>query len=251
MRLSAADWCFYSERYAPKDYYRALRSMGIDAVEMVAPERQPIARVAGLTLLNISGPGMSEGLNDPANHAKLLPQIREMVAQAQVDGVAQIILFSGNRAGRSDADGAARCIDALRLLAPVAESSGVMLLFEVLNQYDHADYQADHTAFGVEVVAGVASPAVRLLYDIYHMQRQGEDVAKDLLNYAALIGHIHIAQSPRRTAPDDGAPIDYSAILPPLLAAGYSGYLGLEYLPQGDALTELARVCDYFKSRVQ
>ena len=45
-------------------------------------------------------------------------------------------------------------------------------------------------------------------------------------------------------------PIDYAAILPPLLAAGYRGHFGLEYLPQGDALAELADVCRYFQLRV-
>lgn len=246
MQLSVADWCFYSEHYLPADYYRTLAEMGIHAVEMVAEERRPIARDASLTILNLAAPGMADGLNDPAYHATLLPRIREMITEARDAGIPQLILFSGNRTGRSDVDGANSCIDALRLLAPLAESAGITLLFEMLNPHDHPDYQADHTAFGVKVVTEVASPAVRLLYDIYHMYRQREDVASDLLTYAGIIGHIHLAQSPRRTAPHTGAPIDYARLIAHLHAADYRGHLGLEYLPEGDPLEELHTVCRYF-----
>jgi len=246
MQLSAVDWCLYSAHYAPADYYHALAAMGIHAVEMVAPEHQACARAAGLSILNIAGPGMAHGLNDAKNHHSLLPQISQLIFQARDAGVAQVILFSGNRAGRSDIEGAACCIDALRCLAPLAASAGVTLLFEVLNSFDHPDYQADTTAFGVRVVEWVGSPSVRLLYDIYHMYRQREDVAADLVQYMEFIGHIHLAQSPRRSAPLTGAPIDYANLISLLRTAGYRGYLGLEFLPDGDALEELRAVCRYF-----
>ena len=55
------------------------------------------------------------------------------------------------------------------------------LCLELLNsKVDHKDYQADHTAWGVQVVQGVGSPRVKLLYDIYHMQiMEGDVIAHD------------------------------------------------------------------------
>ena len=63
---------------------------------------------------------------------------------------------------------------------PTAERAGVTLCLELLNsKVDHKDYQADHTAWGVQVVQGVASPRLKILYDIYHMQIMEGDVDRD------------------------------------------------------------------------
>ena len=68
----------------------------------------------------------------------------------------------------------------LKRLAPLAEHHGVTLCLELLNsKVDHKDYQADHTAWGVQVVQGVGSPRLKLLYDIYHMQIMEGDVIAD------------------------------------------------------------------------
>ena len=62
------------------------------------------------------------------------------------------------------------CEKALKEIVPVAEKAGILLQMELLNsKVDHRGYQGDHTAYGVEVMKGVASPRVKLLYDIYHM----------------------------------------------------------------------------------
>jgi hydroxypyruvate isomerase len=97
------------------------------------------------------------------------------------------VVFSGNRAGLSDGDGIANCISGLRRVAPTAEKHGVTLCLEMLNsKVDHKDYQADHTAWAVEVVKGVGSPRLKLLYDIYHMQiMEGE-------SYATIRGQLAI-----------------------------------------------------------
>jgi hydroxypyruvate isomerase len=39
-------------------------------------------------------------------------------------------------------------------------------------------YQADYTAWGVQVCRAVSSPRVKLLYDIYHMQVMEGDVIR-------------------------------------------------------------------------
>lgn len=240
VRLSAPDWCFYRDDYAPEAYYQRLHAAGITAVEMVDSGRWPAARAAGLQVLNLAGPGMTQGLNRREHHATLLPALREAIATAQTQQIPGVIVFSGNRESQDDAEGLANCIDALRELAPVADAAGVTLLFEMLNSTEHADYQADRSAYGFAVVRGVDSSAVRVLYDIYHMQRMGEDMLADLLANLDIIGHIHVAESPGRTAPVAQGVIDYHAIIPPVLAAGYQGCWGLEYLPQGDPLTDLA-----------
>lgn len=243
--LSAADWCFYRETYVPEEYYRRLAALGIAAAEMVDPARMPAARAAGMPLLTLGAPGMTQGLNRRENHDALLPQLRQAILDTKAAGAPYLIVFSGNRDGVSDEAGLANCIDGYRVLAPVAENAGVTLLFEMLCAYDHPGYQADRSAFGFTVAGEVASPAMKVVYDIYHMHRMGEDVLGDILGNLDLIAHLHLAESPRRSVLAPGGEIDYPAIIPAVQDAGYQGYWGLEFIPQGDPLEELARAAGY------
>lgn len=237
--LSAPDWCFYKDQGDAAAYYAALKHLGVAAVEMVDPSRFSATRAAGLPILNQSGPGMTRGLNRVANHAELLPAIRSLITTASAAGIPHVIVFSGNRAGQDDAEGKANVITALKALAPDAERVGVTLTFEMLCAQNHPDYQADHSAYGFDVARAVASPAVKVLYDIYHMSRMGEDVADDIVRHRELIAHLHTAESPERGVPRRHGEIDYASIIEAVVGAGYEGYWGLEFVPQGDVMAEL------------
>ena len=178
LKISAADWCFFRKTDDPAVYYAKLRASGCAAVEMAAVERWPAARAAGLDLLNLSGPGMCDGLNRMENRAKLTAEIAESIALAAANRVSQVIVFSGNRNGQDTREGFRNCRQALCELAPAASRAGVTLLFEMLNSIDHKDYQFGRTACGVSVVKGVGSPRVGILYDIYHAQIMEGDLIR-------------------------------------------------------------------------
>src|SRR5581483_3709440 len=110
-------------------------------------------------------------------------------------------VFSGNRGSLSAAEGLSHCVTGLSQLVPEAEKLGVDLIFEMLNSYNHQDYQADHSAFGFELKKALPSGRFKILYDIYHMSRMGEDVLADLLAHRADITHIHVAETPDRGKP--------------------------------------------------
>jgi len=248
LKQSVPDWCFYKPQHDPDEYYGGLREIGFAGVEMVDPARWPAAIAAGLQIVNLSGPGMTKGLNRPANHAELLPQIRLAIAAAARGGIRDVIVFSGNREGQDDREGLAHTVAALKHLAPEAHAAGVRLAFEMLNSHDHADYQADRSWYGVEVVRQVGSPAVKILYDIYHMHRMGEDVLGTLLPNLRDVCHIHVAASPRRDRPTTAGEIDYRTIVRKVHAAGYRGFWGQEFVPAGESLDELAKAFDLFNS---
>jgi hydroxypyruvate isomerase len=247
LRLSVPDWCFYDDKTDPVRYYQELRSLGIAGVEMVAPSRFSAARAAGLSILNQSGPGMTRGLNRIAHHAELLPAIRALINSAAAADIPQVIVFSGNRDGQDDAEGKANVIVGLKALAADAERAKVTLVFEMLCAQNHPDYQADHSAYGFDVVEAVASPAVKVLYDIYHMSRMGEDVIGDIVGHPELIAHLHTAESPARSAPRRDGEINYGAVVQAGLAAGYVGYWGLEFVPQADRASELRAAIATFR----
>ena len=58
IKISVPDWCYYAKIGPAETYYATLKRLGVDAVEMVPPERHALARAAGLAIINQSGPGM-------------------------------------------------------------------------------------------------------------------------------------------------------------------------------------------------
>ena len=256
MKISVPDWCFYGKIGVGARYYAALKEIGVDGVEMVAPERHAMARSAGLEILNAAAPGIETGLNRRENHAALLPQIRESIAMAKASGIPLVIIFSGNRAGQpgrpirqhlTDDQGIANCRAGVEALLPDAQKAGVVLGFEMLNSIDHADYQADHGSYGFALADAVDSPCLKLVYDVYHMERMGDDSGKDIVRRLDRIAHIHVAESPRRDAPRADGTIRYERIVPGVIQAGYNGYWGMEFIPGRDARQELCDSISLFR----
>ncbi|MEK7413817.1 MAG: sugar phosphate isomerase/epimerase family protein [Planctomycetota bacterium] len=239
LKPSAPDWCFLKPGIAPATHYARLKALGYGAVEMVAPENRATARDAGLQILNLAAPGMQQGLNHRAHHATLIPAIRDCISEAADAGIPQVIVFSGNRAGLSDGEGQANCIEALRMLAPEAVQAKVTLVIEMLNSFSHQDYQADRSAYGFAVAQAVASPAVKVLYDIYHMVRMGDDPVADIGGNLSLVAHLHLADVPKRTVPQADGKIAYRELTRQLLTIGYTGWWGMEFVPGGDVYAEL------------
>lgn len=248
IKFSAPDWCFLGAAELPVDeYYRKLKELGFSAVEMVAPERWDAARNAGLKILNMGGPGMENGLNNPDNHSQLIPAITEAIKEADAQDIEQVIVFSGNRQGIPDETGMDNCYEGIGKILPVAEKHGVTLIFEMLNSFDHADYQADSSAFGFSLAKKFDSPNFKLLYDVYHMQRMGEDVIMDISENIMYIGHMHAAAAPGRNCPGMNDEIDYDKVFKAATAVGYKGFWGMEFLPQ-NVIKELEHTVKQWKS---
>jgi len=248
LRLSAAEWCFYREGCDPADVYARLHLAGYAALEMVAEPRWPIARRANLQIRTIAAPGMHDGLNQVANHATLVPAIIELMQKAKANQITQVIVFSGSRRGQSDDKGKRNCATALGRLADAAEAVGVTLLLEVLNTYDHADYQCCSGKFAFEVAQAVRSSHVKVLYDIYHGHRMGENVMDTVVKNVEYIGHLHVAGSPKRHLPGEQQAIDYGKVVREVMAAGYQGYWGQEFCCGDDSVEQYCRAAALFQS---
>jgi len=241
VKHSAADWC-YLERsgLSPAEYYRQLRAAGFTGVEMVAPPHRALARAAGLQLVTQSVPDLERGLNHRAHHEWLIPEIHAAIDDAHANQVQHLIVFSGRRAALSEAQGIAACVDGLRSVAAHAETTGVTVLLEVLNEFDHTDQQCSRMAFARPVIEAVGSRAVKMLYDLYHGERMGDDLTTWDAATVGLIGHIHVAASEARSRPRPGTAPDYPALIPAIIAAGYQGFWGHEYFPGTDVVADLS-----------
>ncbi len=132
---------------------------------------------------------------------------------------------------------------AIASVVPVAEQHGLTILLEPVNtRFDHPGVLFGMTEDAVAVIEKVASPTVRLLYDLYHSVTEREDPREVLPKVAHLVGHIQIADSPGRGEPGSGE-IDWPAMLGLIERVGYDGVLGLELTPTGaDTATALAHI---------
>ncbi len=244
IKQSIAWWCFTQADMTIERMVRIAANIGYEAIELVEQEHWQVIKDHGLAIASLKGQlSIEEGFNRREHHDHLEREVRANIALAAQWGIPNVIVFSGNRDGLDDKTGAEITAQGLKRLARTAQDEGVTLILELLNsKVDHPDYQADKTIWGVQVCQMVDSPAVKLLYDIYHMQVMEGDS-----EHHAYFGHYHTAGNPGRQELDERQELQYKPIIQAIAATGYKGYLGHEFIPTGDpevALRQAFETCD-------
>ena len=241
---------------------RELARIGLRAVEMWGRRGGPVdgefsveevaaaAAGEGLAVASFIGhASLPDGCNNPANHSRIEAELRVSIELAAQHGVPGLICFTGNRrAGQSDLEGMVECARVLRRVAPYAEERGVNLNVELLNsRFNHPGYLADRSDWGIALCEMVASPRVKLLFDIYHMQIMEGDVIRNIRRALPYVGHFHTAGNPGRNDLDDTQELNYRGICSAIAESDYDLYVGHEFKPSGDPIASLEqafRVCD-------
>ncbi len=247
IKQSVCRWCY--QRVPLPDLAQHAAKIGLKSIELLNEDEWPIVQQAGLTCAMANGPTtISKGWNRPQDHDALVAKSEEMLPKVAAAGLPSMIVFSGNREGLPDDEGIRNCAQGIKRIMPLAEQLGVNVCMELLNsKRDHKDYQCDKTPWGVAVVQEVGSPRFKLLYDIYHMQIMEGDVIATIEKYHEHIGHYHTGGVPGRHELDETQELYYPRIIEAILATGYTGYLGQEFIPARDpleSLTQGVRICD-------
>ncbi len=175
----------------------------------------------------------ARGLLDRRNHELFLSMIQESAAAtADLLNVRTYIVTVGQELPIPRYLQHASIVDGLRRAAPLCEKLGITLVVEPLNpMVNHRGYYLASSYEAFDILRQVESPAVKLLFDIYHQQITEGNLIDNLTMNAPYIGHIHVADVPGRNQPGTGE-IAYDRVLAALNGAGYGGYVGLEYLPK-------------------
>jgi hydroxypyruvate isomerase len=232
------------------EFCKAVAGLGLTAIDLLQEPDWAVVREYGLICSMGSGGGGSirDGLNVKANHDGIVRNFERLIPRAAAEKVPNVITFFGNRRGMSDAEATANCIEGLNRVKGIAEDHGVTICVELLNsKIDHKDYHGDHTAFGVEIVKAVASPRVKLLYDIYHMQIMEGDLIRTIRDNREHIAHFHTGGVPGRHELDDTQEVNWRTVCAAIADTGFQAYVAHEFVPTRDPLTSLREavtLCD-------
>jgi len=245
---SVSQWCYGD---IPLDQFaRSCKEIGLESVELLWEKDWPVVQKAGLKCAvgYATDWGIPKGFNRIANHEKLISDFTNMIPKAAAAGVPNLICFSGNREGQDDNEGLINCAKGIRQIMPLAEKNGVTIIMELLNSYQHSDYQCDRTSWGAALCEMVGSERFKLLYDIYHMQIMEGNVIETITKYSQYLGHIHTGGVPGRHELDETQELYYPAIMNALVKTGYKGYVGQEFVPtlkdKLESLRKSVLICD-------
>jgi len=234
LRQGFSWWCYANRGVEPDALLAGAAKIGYEAVDLIGEELWPAVKDHGLAIAAVSAHGtIEDGLNRRENAARIERELLTSIDKAVEWKIPVLICFSGNRNGLDDEAGLAVCAETLARVAPRAEEAGVVLAVELLNsKVDHKDYQCDHTAWGVRLCDKTGSPAVRLLYDIYHMQIMEGDIIRTIGEHHPYFAHYHTAGNPGRGPLDAHQEIYYPAIYDAIVATGYRGLISHEFVPK-------------------
>ena len=117
-------------------------------------------------------------------------------------------------------------IDALRLGAEVLEKHGLVMVLEPLS--DNPDLFLRTSTQTYMICRAVNSPSCKILFDMYHMQRNEGDIIKNIDRTWSEIGYMQIGDNPGRKEPTTGE-MNYKNIFKHIHSKGFKGILGMEH----------------------
>jgi hydroxypyruvate isomerase len=120
----------------------------------------------------------------------------------------------------------ANVINALRKGAAILEPHGLVMVLEMLS--DNSDLFLRHSDQAYMICKAVNSPACKMLFDMYHMQRNEGDIINNLNKSWDEIGYLQIGDNPGRKEPGTGE-MNYRNIFKHIHSKGFKGILGMEH----------------------
>ena len=234
----------------------AAHAAGFDAIELWWPwPDQPVppdakidrfvaaVRDAGVQLIGLNFfagdlAGADCGvLSIPARSAEFRDNIAVTVGIGEALGVPAFNALYGNRV--SDVTPEQQddlATENLTLAAKAAAAIGGTVLVEAVS--GPKPYPLRTADDVVAVLDRVAARNIGFLCDLFHLANNGDNIDAALAAYADRIAHVQIADHPGRGEPGTGT-LDLDRYLSTIEASGYSGHVGLEYIPTTTTIDSL------------
>jgi len=120
----------------------------------------------------------------------------------------------------------ANVVEALRRGAEIFEPHGLIMVMEPLSDNPDLFLRTSDQTF--EICKAVKSPSCKILYDIYHMQRNEGNIINNIDRCWDEIAYFQIGDNPGRKEPGTGE-INYRNVFRYIHDRGYRGVMGMEH----------------------
>jgi hydroxypyruvate isomerase len=120
----------------------------------------------------------------------------------------------------------AHVIESMRMGAEILEPHGLVMVMEPLS--DTPDLFLRHSDQTYAICKAVNSSACKILFDMYHMQRNEGNIIAGMDRAWDEIGYFQIGDNPGRKEPGTGE-MNYKNIFKHIYEKGYTGILGMEH----------------------
>ena len=224
-------WLFTDRPFAQR--FDAAAAAGFVAVEFLFPYDHPARDVAGwargagveVVLFNTPPGDWDAGERGigalPGREAEFADGIARALDYADVLACRRIHAMAGIGGTRST------YVANLQRAAAACDTAGAMLLIEPIGRATMPGYHLHDFDDALGVVRQVAG--LRIQADLFHIDSEGDNVAKLLATGLATIGHVQVAAPGDRGEPDTP---DCAHWFERLDAHGYAGWVGCEYRPR-------------------
>lgn len=173
-------------------------------------------------------PGLASG--DPATHEAFLREVRESVTVAKRVRAKWMTVVPGRVDPRLEPSyQTANVVGALKRAAAILEPHGFVMVLEPLNTLrDHPGQFLTRVPQAYLICKAVASPACKILFDMYHQQITEGNLIPNIEQAWDEIAYFQIGDNPGRKEPGTGE-INYRNVFRHIHGKGYTGILGMEH----------------------
>ena len=238
----------------------AARAAGFDAVEFWWPFPAAVpadaeveafigsiedagVQLAGLNFFAGDMPGGDRGLASwPARSDEFRNNLEVTVGIGERLGCRSFNALYGNRVeGTDPAAQDELAVEHLAMAGRAAARIGGTVLVEPVSGAPRYPLRtaADAVAVIDRVAARTGVTNLGLLCDLYHLATNGDDLDRAIATHGDRVAHVQIADAPGRHEPGTGT-LALDRYLGALAAAGYRGWVGLEYQPSGASADSFA-----------
>ncbi len=135
-------------------------------------------------------------------------------------------------------------IDALRRGAEILEPHGLAMVLEPLS--DSPDLYLRTSEQTYMICRAVNSPACKILYDIYHMQKNEGNIIRNMDLTWGEIDYVQIGDNPGRKEPTTGE-INYKNVFKHIYDRGFEGVMGMEHGISGKGIEGEKRLIEAYR----
>lgn len=190
------------------------------------------------------------GLCNPAERDGFLAELRASAEAAQRFETTRLVVLTGFKVPNMTREQQrASVVEGLKRGHDIVSKLGVTMILEPINTLaaveplnpqgdNHSRYFLDRTPEAFGIVRDVASPYLKILYDIYHAQIMEGNLIETIRKHIRGIAHFHVGDVPGRHEPGTGE-IHYGNVFKAIRETGFKDFVAMEYIPSKDPMTTL------------